>query len=234
MVRHGRFKRGYSIADALTVLLFMLGICLPGLDRLMHLDPTPPPNEKRAKAKRPVFDLSANRLRAYPVKYQRYFDDHFGWRNWLIRTNAVLSAQVLGISPIPRRVTVGKEGWLFLNGHSGAHFRGVDPFTTEELEEWRVLLEGRRDWLAARGVDFVFVIAPDKTSVYPEKLPTEMKRGIQRVDQLLEYLSEASGLRVIDLRPVLIEARDIVKCCGWARSGGVLLNHQTILEFLSI
>ena len=28
--------------------------------------------------------------------------------------------------------------------------------------------------------------------------------------------------------------RDIVKCCGWARSGGVLLNHQTILEFLSI
>ena len=29
-------------------------------------------------------------------------------------------------------------------------------------------------------------------------------------------------------------AGDIVKCCGWARSGGVLLNHQTILEFLSI
>ena len=28
--------------------------------------------------------------------------------------------------------------------------------------------------------------------------------------------------------------RDIVKCCGWARSGGVLLNHQTVLEFLSI
>ena len=27
---------------------------------------------------------------------------------------------------------------------------------------------------------------------------------------------------------------DIVKCCGWARSGGVLLNHQTVLEFLSI
>ena len=34
----------------------------------------------------------------------------------------------------------------------------------------------------------------------------------------------------------LLEAtgRDIVKCCGWARSGGVLLNHQSILEFLSI
>ena len=31
-----------------------------------------------------------------------------------------------------------------------------------------------------------------------------------------------------------INLGDIVKCCGWARSGGVLLNHQTILEFLSI
>ena len=30
------------------------------------------------------------------------------------------------------------------------------------------------------------------------------------------------------------KTRDIVKCCGWARSGGVLLNHQTVLEFLSI
>ncbi len=35
MLRHGRSKRSYSIADALTVLLFVLGICLPGLDNLM-------------------------------------------------------------------------------------------------------------------------------------------------------------------------------------------------------
>ena len=27
---------------------------------------------------------------------------------------------------------------------------------------------------------------------------------------------------------------DIVKCCGWARSGGVFLNHQSILENLSL
>ncbi len=30
------------------------------------------------------------------------------------------------------------------------------------------------------------------------------------------------------------QTRDIVKYCGWARSGGVLLNHQTIFKFLSI
>ena len=237
MVRHGRFKRGYSVADSLTVLLFVLGICLPGLDNLMDLDPTPPPHENRVKAKRPLFDLSANRLRAYPVKYRKYFNDHFGWRNWLIRTNAVLSTQVLGISPIPRRVTIGKEGWFFLNGHSGAHFRGVDPFTTEELEEWRVLLESRRDWLAARGIDFMFVLAPDKNSVYPEKLPAGVKRGIQRVDQLLEYLSEASCLRVIDLRPVLREAKtqgDVYERTGthW-NAAGTWAAYQEIMKELA-
>ena len=31
-----------------------------------------------------------------------------------------------------------------------------------------------------------------------------------------------------------VRARDIVKCCGWARSGGVFLNHQSILENLSL
>ena len=30
------------------------------------------------------------------------------------------------------------------------------------------------------------------------------------------------------------DPRDIVKCCGWARSGGVFLNHQSILENLSL
>ncbi len=205
----------------------------------MDLDPTPPPHENRVKAKRPLFDLSANRLRAYPVKYRRYFNDHFGWRNWLIRTNAVLSTQVLGISPIPRRVTIGKEGWFFLNGHSGVHFRGVDPFTTEELEEWRVLLESRRDWLAVRGIDFMFVLAPDKNSVYPEKLPAGVKRGIQRVDQLLEYLSEASCLRVIDLRPVLREAKtqgDVYERTGthWNAAGTWAAYREIMKELASL
>ena len=55
--------------------------------------------------------------------------------------------------------------------------------------------------------------------------------------QLRQRETELVRSTLKEMKPIegwLTEDGDIVKCCGWARSGGVLLNHQSILEFLSI
>ena len=63
-----------------------------------------------------------------------------------------------------------------------------------------------------------------------------MQRGLPRLYvSLLEERGRAEAFwEKLALTGSQKEWRDIVKCCGWARSGGVLLNHQTVLEFLSI
>ena len=63
--------------------------------------------------------------------------------------------------------------------------------------------------------------------VYGGLRPEDWKRW----GQFTTFKSNAPELLY---RAVRSDQRDIVKCCGWARSGGVLLNHQTVLEFLSI
>ena len=57
---------------------------------------------------------------------------------------------------------------------------------------WRTAIEGRRDWLAERGVRYVFGLAPNKPSIYPEMLPNHIRRrrGRTRMDRFKEYLEE--------------------------------------------
>jgi hypothetical protein len=89
------------------------------------------------------------------------------------------------------------------------HFRGAIQFTDADLQAWQKLLEHRRDWLAARGVKYLFVLAPDKQSVYPEYLPAWLKHlgGRTKADQFFHYMKAHSTVEVIDLRPALIAGK---------------------------
>ena len=67
-----------------------------------------------------------------------------------------------------------------------------------------------------------------------EKLPKPRSRKESRLTTIRH--GGPCGLRT-RMRSAEREGKsvgDIVKCCGWARSGGVLLNHQSILENLSL
>jgi hypothetical protein len=65
------------------------------------------------------------------------------------------------------------------------------------------MLRRRSDQLERRGIRCLFVVAPDKHSIYPEYLPeTVSVHSPTELDQLLPSLDEAGVLHV-DLRPAL-------------------------------
>ena len=69
-------------------------------------------------------------------------------------------------------------------------------------------MESVRDWLERRGVGFYIVIAPDKNTIFPEKLPDYPRRpgGTTRFDQLVERL-QRSNLEFVDPRSALLAAK---------------------------
>jgi hypothetical protein len=106
-------------------------------------------------------------------------------------------------------VLLGREGWLFY-GTDGAieDYTAARPFSPGELEEWRATLQDTQDWLARRGIEYLFVIAPDKHWVYPELMPDGLNRHEGgRVDQLVAHLRARSAVRFVDLREPLRAAR---------------------------
>jgi hypothetical protein len=118
-----------------------------------------------------------------------------------------IDLQLLHESPSPD-VVVGLRGWLFYAGdRSIENYRHQVPLSAAELDGWVKGIEERKAWFAARGITYLFVIAPDKQSIYPEYMPRSLAPppGDTRLDQLDRRLAgDASWL---DLRGPLRAAK---------------------------
>ncbi|MCY3002176.1 MAG: hypothetical protein NTV21_10260 [Planctomycetota bacterium] len=69
------------------------------------------------------------------------------------------------------------------------------------------MLADRREWCAQRGVKYLFAIAPNKESIYPEFFPARLdKVGPSRREQLVRHVAERSDFPLLDLTaPILVE-----------------------------
>lgn len=196
--------------DALRMLVFLLALATPLAGMALHLERGPRLSENRRLAERPKVTLHPRELVSFPGKFRYYFADHFGFRDTLIHLHGLLCLRVLGVLPNPD-VTKGKDGWLFLaSERSTDYYRHTDLFTDAELERWRRVLEERRAWLAARGAAYVFVVAPNKETIYGEYMPDLLTQvaARSRLDQLIDYLGRHSDLSIVDLRGVLTAAKN--------------------------
>ncbi len=115
----------------------------------------------------------------------------------------------------------GPNGWTFWGDYVDQYASqavGRATLTQTQISAWVSYFSTLQRDLAASGADLQIVITPSTSSVYPEELPTWMQelRGSTPADQ---FMSQASGLPVIDLRQKLIDAKtDDVHLFSWSNS----------------
>ena len=204
---------GLFLGEWLLIVLFAGIIMLPTLDEIFHLDVSPVPGENRLLASVPkVPSLAAPGLRRWSAAWENYYNDHFGYRKWLIRRFQQWKFRLFR-DQSGYKVIVGKNHWLYTpEEQSIDHFLGRFRFTPRQLQTWATLLDKRTDWLAARGIQYVFVVPPDKQDIYPENLPDWMLQAApahreSKLDQLLAYLPGHSHTTLLDLRSGLLAAK---------------------------
>ena len=191
------------------VAAFMAAILLPGIGTLIGVDRVSLAGENRNLAAAPAWPSTWSAARAFPDAFSRYFEDRFAFRARMVRWQARLRFQALHSSP-SSDVVAGRDGWLYYAADGAREdFGRNEPFPSQELETWRLTLQHAQDWLAARGIAYLFVIAPDKHAVYPEFLPGSLHpvRDASRIDDFVRYLARHSTVHVLDLRPALFEAK---------------------------
>lgn len=203
--------RGRALGAALDVLMiagFLTAIAVPAVMTCVSPTSSSVQSEFRKAAPFPSLSADLATVGAFPGGFDEWFKDSFWPRPLLIRWHSIAKLLCLHVSPHPT-IEVGKSGWLFLGGVTArACERGTDPFTEEELGRWVEALEQRDAWCRERGADFLFVIAPNKSTVYPELLPSSFDRvGPTRFDQLLSALRERTEVAALDLRPYLEQAK---------------------------
>lgn len=162
-------------------------------------------NENRFPAPFPKLDYSWNSLTSFSHGFEAYFNDRFVFRNLLVSSRAQLFLKLFHMSG-NQEVLLGKNGFFFYADKPHlAKYTGKNPFSQEDLIRWKKYLEHYNQWCADRGIDYQFVIAPSKSTIYPEFLPNEYSKVKEtRADQLVNYLKASKcPVRVLDLRTTL-------------------------------
>jgi len=210
MLEPGIENKVNLLVNWLITVFFFIGISLPGM-RLLCTAPAKEISEaeNRQLMPLPAWHWDKLSIEAYPSAYERYFNDHFGCRDRLIRWHHYLKAIIFHVSPV-EKVLIGREGWLYFTEHDMVKdFLGQVPYNEQELLGIKDNLQARQEILARLGMKYLLVIAPDKHSIYPEYLPDYLlqQRGETRLDQLVSYLRRTSTVNLLDLRGVLLEEK---------------------------
>lgn len=207
--------RRHAWADWLVIFLFGGLLWLPTVDFFSGIDRTQPPGENRLPAPTPrLLQKDFASVQTFLTASETYFNDHFGFRKRLIRWFQQWKQRLYHDQSV-NKVVPGRNGWLFTGEQQMVdHFLGLAKFTPAQLKAWQTLLEKRRDWLAARGIKYLFVIPPDKQTIYPEELPQWLLDAAPtnretKLDQFLLYMREHSTVEILDLRPALFAAKKI-------------------------
>lgn len=185
-------------------------IWAPLVEMWLQIDKFPSQDENREFAALPEWNWTAKSVQEFPSGFEKYYNDHVGFRDRLVGTNAFLDVFILGNSP-SEMVVIGKDGWLFYTGNSVLlDYQGRSIVPDSRWAGVVTTLEEQRDWLAERGCRMIVVIPPNKVAIYPEFLPITVQKGDspKRIDQFLSYLnSTGSTLDVLYLRDDLLDAK---------------------------
>ena len=198
-------KNGLSaLDDGTTIGAFLLALIVPAVLSWRAADAEISADENRALAPNPTWRWSGSIVESFPAEFDAYYNDHFGLRAALLPTYHRLRFDRFGISPTDE-VIVGKDGFLYLTEGT----LEFDPLTDGQLATWAAELEERQAFLAERGIDYLFVVVPDKTDIYPEYLPPYLarKKTQSRLDLFCDEMARRTNVPIVNLGRALLAAK---------------------------
>lgn len=119
-----------------------------------------------------------------------WFSDHFFLRQELISAGNWLKANLFATSGA-EDVILGSDGWLYFD-ETLSDYTGTEPLTQRELFCIANNLALLAEYAESTGKDFLFTVAPNKNSLYPEHMPNcgtvAQERDVQRLFALLDEM----------------------------------------------
>lgn len=207
----------YKLNSIIITLIFCIAIFVPFSIGVVEKDKDISEIEKRKLSKHPGMPKKVGDIKQFPKLFNTYYSDHFGLRDWFTKYYKLIKYN-LGDSP-SNDVTIGKDGWLFLGSIKKGYKKYSDPigdarnvniYSKKDLKVFAKHMTNLKFWLNERGIEYVFVIAPSKHTIYFDKLPDYISKVNEQsaTDQLVEYLQKNTNITVVDLRTPLIKEKE--------------------------
>ena len=190
------------------IAIFSLILILPALQQVTNFFDYPALDEKRKKASFPDYKLVNVMNGKYFSDLEMYFQDHFGFRDLLIEQVNKANYEIFQQATTPDLI-VGKEGWLYWHNDRSDYEK--KHMTAREIDLVVSKLENFSKQLESQGIEFIFMISPNKATIYPEYMPGNIEKGgnqeFSNYELLDQKLKEHNLIHYIDLRPYLLASK---------------------------
>lgn len=134
-------------------------------------------HENRGLAPKPAFNNGNFKVAKFIDDFETYINDHFTFRKPLLISWNTLRYLLFNLSS-NRAALPSKDGWIFYNisfmRNDYIRANKLDPGYVDKIEQ---SLQERKAWLKARGIGFIFLLAPNKHNIYPQYMHPLLKRG---------------------------------------------------------
>ena len=231
-------EHGSRLFIILVILLVVSFLCLPLAQQVTGLVSDVKFNENRVKTKMPAFGSNAFLNGDYTNKLEAYYSDNYGLREQLIYLNNKINS-FLDASYNPK-VVKGKNNWLYYLDEVN-DYRHIATLTDDQISQIVQILWKYQSDLKDRGIEFVFVIGPNKSTIYPENMPDSVKvvNGESNCEKLEAALAKNGQVNYVLLNETLIKHKNAAvpplyfltdTHWNWA---GAYLGANTLLEYLS-
>ncbi len=195
--------------NLLLIVLFFGFIFSPSIALLVTEQSTWSEAEKRSLAPPPSIPAHPGQAADFFAAADDYFNDHFGFREFYIRRYQIeLDKRFDGFNVINSTSALikGLGGWYYFNKFNLIDdFFGYIPLTDKQLQAWLASLQEKHDWLQERNIRYLYFVAPNKQSIYPEYLMKHSlaMKGTSRFEQLLNFTGNHFPDYMINLHSLL-------------------------------
>ena len=157
-----------------------------------------------------------------------YFSKKFALRREMVTLGDIIKAKVFGVSG-QDGVVLGRKGYLFYKD-SFNDYLGRDSLSDYQIASMAYNIDLMKSELEEQGIDFLFTVAPNKNSLYPELMPKkykpeEEKRNMRRLRPLLRE----SGVRYLNLYKLFNDLGEVMYLKGdshWNNAGAGLVTGE--------
>lgn len=187
-------------AKLIFISLFVALCLVPSAGMLLFGEAQPAANEVLA-AKPAITTRSGEFNLSFLSDVSDYIADRFAFRQELATAWAGVNAKLFGTS-VEEQVVLGRDGWLYFSDTLPDYMgQGMSDTQLRYLANDLALMQ---EYLEAQGKRFVFTVAPNKNSIYPEYMPgyIENRHGESSAARMGAYL-DAAGVNYLDLFDIL-------------------------------
>lgn len=213
------------------IIIFFCLLCLPSLGMLFFK--TDVSVEQRQVQIFPSIKTGGKLNVKFFDQLNDYFSDNFAFRQNLIEVDAIIKKNVFRQSG-NEKVIVGSKGYLFFS-ETLDDYLGQNTLSKREIYSCGRVLSLLQENVEQNNRQFLFVITPNKNSLYPEYMPKRyIKTSEQNNYSLLQAEMKKENINTVDLKKMFIDSGKEVyhKLDSHWNNQGAAMGCNAILNYL--